>query len=81
MRQGRDKGESQRKMSPTPPPDGAPVADRHTAIGICLNLLLLMLIGYGYSRSEDYKWAWVLVAVPIAVVTLRYAWHLVRSRS
>lgn len=66
-------------MSPTPPPDSAPTADRHTAIGIGLNLLLLTLIGYGYSRSEDYKWAWALVAVPIAVVTLRYAWHLVRS--
>ena len=65
----------------TPPPDGRPVADKHTVIGICLNLLLLALIAYGYSRSEDYRWAWVLVGVPIAIVTLRYARHLLKSRS
>ena len=64
-----------------PPPDADPVANKHTAIGVCLNLLLLGLIAYGYARSEDYKWAWVLVGVPIAVVTLRYAWHLLTSRS
>ena len=64
-----------------PPPDADPVADKHTAIGVCLNLLLLGLIAYGYTRSEDYKWAWVLVGVPIAVVTLRYARHLLTSRS
>ena len=62
----------------TPP---RPVADKHTVIGICLNLLLLALIAYGYSRSEDYRWAWVLVGVPIAIVTLRYALHLLKSRS
>ena len=66
---------------PPSPPDDAPVANRHTAIGVCLNLLLLGLIGYGYARSEDYKWAWVLVGIPIAVVTLRYARHLLTSRS
>ncbi len=68
-------------MSTQPsPPDGTPVANRHTVIGVCLNLLLLALIGYGYARSEDYKWAWVLVGIPIAIVTLRYAWHLLKSR-
>lgn len=67
--------------TPPAPPEGEPVANRHTAIGVCLNLLLLILIAYGYTRSDDYKWAWVLVAVPIAVVTLRYAWHLLKSRS
>ena len=68
-------------MSTTPPPpDGDPVADKHTAIGVCLNLLLLALIGYGYAQSANYKWAWVLVGVPIGVVTLRYAWHLLKSR-
>ena len=68
-------------MSTPPPSDRRPVADKHTVIGICLNLLLLALIAYGYSRSEDYPWAWVLVGVPIAVVTLRYAWHLLNSRA
>ncbi len=67
--------------TPPSPPHGDPVANKHTAIGVCLNLLLLALIGYGYAGSEDYKWAWVLVGVPIAVVTLRYAWHLLTSRS
>ena len=67
--------------TPSPSPGGDPVADKHTAIGVCLNLLLLALIAYGYSRSEDYRWAWVLVGVPIAIVTLRYAWHLLKSRS
>lgn len=67
--------------TPPPVPDGDPVANKHTAIGVCLNLLLLLLIGYGYSQSEDYKWAWVLVAIPIAVVTLRYARHLLKPRS
>ena len=66
---------------PSPRPDGDPVANKHTAIGVCLNLLLLALIAYGYARSEDYQWAWVLVGIPIAVVTLRYAWHLLTSRS
>ena len=50
-------------------------------IGICLNVLLLALIAYGYSRSEDYPWAWLLVGAPITIVTLRYAWHLLKSRS
>lgn len=69
-------------MSTSPSaPDGDPVADKHTVIGVCLNLLLLILIAYGYVRSEDYKWAWVLVGVPIAIVTLRYARHLLKSRS
>ena len=69
-------------MSTSPaPPEGGPVANKHTAIGVCLNLLLLILIAYGYARSEDYKWAWVLVGVPIAIVTLRYASHLLKSRS
>ena len=68
-------------MSTPPPPHGRPVADKHTVIGICLNLLLLALIGYGYRQSEDYRWAWVLVGVPIGVVTLRYAWHALTSRS
>ena len=63
------------------PPHGRPAADKHTVIGICLNLLLLVLIGYGYSQSEDYRWAWVLVALPIAIVTLRYARHVLKSRS
>ena len=45
-----------------------------------MNLLLLAMISYGYWQSEDYKWAWVLVFIPIAVVTLRYAWHLLTSR-
>ncbi len=67
--------------TPPPAPDGDPVANKHTAIGVCLNLFLLLLIGYGYSQSEDYQWAWVLVGVPIGVVTFRYAWHLVKSRS
>ncbi len=67
--------------TPPSPPDADPVADKHTAIGVCLNLLLLILIGYGYARSEDYPWAWVLVGVPIGIVTLRYAWHLLKSRS
>ena len=64
------------------PPDGAAPAGatKHTAIGVGLNLLLLAMIGYGYWRSEDWKWTWVLVAIPIIVVTLRYAWHLMRSR-
>lgn len=62
--------------APPPSPEPAPVADRHTVIGICLNLLLLVLIGYGYVRSEDFKYAWVLVGAPIGIVTLRYAWHL-----
>ncbi len=67
--------------TPPPSPDRDPVADKHTVIGICLNLLLLVLIGYGYARSEDFKYAWGLVGVPIGIVTLRYAWHLARSRS
>ena len=67
--------------TPPSPPDGNPVANKHTAIGICLNLVLLALIAYGYFRSEDYKWAWVLVGVPIAVVTVRYTWHLLKPRS
>ena len=58
-------------------PDGP---TKHTAIGVGLNLLLLAMIGYGYWRSEDWKWTWVLVGIPITVVTLRYAWHLLRSR-
>ena len=66
---------------PTRPPDTTPVANKHTAIGVALNLLLLFMIAYGYWRSEDFKWAWVLVGIPIAVVTLRYAWHLVNTRS
>ncbi len=65
----------------SPPADGDPVAGKHTAIGICLNLLLLTLIGYGYSQSEDYGWAWALVGLPIVIVTLRYARHLLKSRS
>ncbi len=67
--------------TPPSPPGGDPVANKHTAIGVCLNLLLMGLIAYGYVRSETYKWAWLLVAVPIAVVTLRYAWHLLTLRS
>ena len=67
--------------TPSPRPDAAPVANRHTAIGVCLNLLLLALIAYGYAQSDDYKWAWLLVGAPIAIVTLRYAWHLLTSRS
>jgi tellurite resistance protein TehA-like permease len=67
--------------TPAPRPDANPVANKHTAIGVCLNLLLLAMISYGYWQSEDYKWAWVLVFIPIAVVTLRYAWHLLTSRS
>ena len=63
------------------PPDDQPAADKHTVIGICLNLLLLVLIGYGYSQSEDYRWAWALVGLPIAIVTLRYARHVLKSRS
>ena len=63
------------------PPDGQPPADKHTVIGICLNLLLLALIVYGYCQSEDYRWAWVLVGLPIAIVTLRYARHVLKSRS
>jgi hypothetical protein len=39
------------------------------------------MIGYGYWQSDDWKWTWVLVGIPITVVTLRYAWHLMRSRS
>ena len=66
--------------APTPPSAGDPVANKHTAIGVGLNLLLLGMISYGYVQSEDYKWAWVLVFIPIAVVTLRYAWHLVTRR-
>ena len=58
-------------------PDGP---TKHTAIGVGLNLLLLAMIGYGYWRSEDWKWTWVLVGIPITIVTLRYAWHLLRSR-
>ena len=60
-----------------PAPDGP---TKHTAIGVGLNLLLLAMIGYGYWRSEDWKWTWVLVGIPITIVTLRYAWHLLRSR-
>ena len=67
-------------MSTPPSPPDRPVANKHTAIGVCLNLLLLALIAYGYARSEDYQWAWVLVGVPIAIVTLRYARHLLKSR-
>lgn len=67
--------------TPSPPAGGDPVADKHTAIGICLNVLLLLLIAYGYSQSEDYRWAWVLVGLPIAIVTFRYARHLLKSRS
>jgi hypothetical protein len=66
----------------TPPPtdDAAPqAATKHTAIGVGLNLLLLSMICYGYWQSEDLQWAWVLVGIPIAVVTIRYAWHLIRS--
>ena len=61
--------------------DTTPVANKHTAIGVALNLLLLLMIAYGYWQSEDFKWAWVLVGIPIGVVTLRYAWHLVNTRS
>ena len=67
--------------TPPSPPEGDPVANKHTAIGVLLNLLLLILVGYGYAQSEDYKWAWVLVGVPIAIVTLRYARHLLKSRT
>ena len=42
--------------------------------------LRVAMIGYGYWRSEDWKWTWVLVGIPITIVTLRYAWHLLRSR-
>ena len=68
-------------MAAHPPPDEAAPegATKHTAIGVGLNLLLLAMIGYGYWRSEDWKWTWVLVGIPIAVVTVRYAWHLMRS--
>ena len=59
--------------------DPPPPATKHTAIGVCLNLLLLTMIGYGYWQSEGLRWAWVLVGVPIGVVTLRYAWHLVSA--
>ncbi len=71
------------EMTAHPPADGAAPegATKHTAIGVGLNLLLLCMIGYGYWRSEDWKWAWVLVGVPITVVTIRYAWHLMTSRS
>ena len=69
-------------MTAQPPPDSAPPrATKHTAIGVGLNLLLLTMIAYGYWRSDDWKWTWVLVGIPITVVTLRYAWHLVRWRS
>ena len=69
-------------MTAHPPPDDAAPdgPTKHTAIGVGLNLLLLAMIGYGYWRSEDWKWTWVLVGIPITVVTLRYAWHLLRSR-
>ncbi len=69
-------------MTPQPPSDAdaPPRATKHTAIGIGLNLLLLTMIGYGYWQSDDWKWTWVLVGTPITVVTLRYAWHLMRSR-
>jgi hypothetical protein len=66
--------------APGPTSDEAPVANKHTAIGVCLNLLLLAMISYGYVQSEDYRWAWVLVFIPISVVTLRYAWHIVVGR-
>jgi len=66
---------------PPRPPDTTPVANKHTAIGVALNLLLLLMIAYGYWQSEGFKWAWVLVGIPIGVVTLRYAWHLVSTRS
>ena len=69
-------------MSKSPrPSDTTPVANKHTAIGVALNLLLLFMIAYGYWQSEDFKCAWVLVGIPIAAVTLRYAWHLVNTRS
>ncbi|MBM62646.1 MAG: hypothetical protein CL484_06825 [Acidobacteria bacterium] len=55
-------------------------ANRHTAIGVGLNLLLLALISYGYQQSDNWKWAWILVGAPITIVTIRYAWHLIRSR-
>ncbi len=64
-------------MATSPPGERA---TRHTAVGIGLNLLLLTLIGYGYWRSDDWKSGWVLVGVPIAVVTIRYARHLLNSR-
>ena len=67
--------------TPPSPPEGDPVANKHTAIGVCLNLLLLVLVGYGYAQSEDYQWAWVLVGVPITIVTLRYVRHLLKPRS
>ncbi|HJN45654.1 MAG: hypothetical protein CL477_19775 [Acidobacteria bacterium] len=68
-------------MTTHPRPDDAEPgsATKHTAIGVGLNLVLLSMIGYGYWQSEDLQWAWVLVGIPIAVVTLRYAWHLIRS--
>lgn len=52
--------------------------NKHTAIGVGLNLLLLALITYGFVQSDDWKWAWGLVAVPIFIVTLVYARHLRR---
>ena len=67
--------------TPASPPEGEPVANKHTALGVCLNLLLLLLVGYGYAQSEHYQWAWVLVGVPITIVTLRYVRHLLKSRS
>ena len=64
----------------TDPDPQSPTANKHTAVGVGLNLLLLVAIGYGYWQSEDWKGAWIMVGVPIAVVTVQYAWHLVRSR-
>ena len=63
-----------------PPPTIDERATRHTAVGIGLNLLLLALIGYGYWRSDDWKSGWLLVGVPIAIVTIRYTRHLLKSR-
>ena len=60
--------------------DEQPVANRHTVIGIILNLLLLLMITYGFLQSQDFKWAWAMVGVPIGLVTLSYGWHFVRTR-
>ena len=70
-------------MTTEPPTDNAAPegATKHTAIGVGLNVLLLSMIGYGYHQSEHWKWAWVLVGIPIGIVTVRFAWHLIRSRS
>lgn len=68
-------------MSSPEQPSADPAQSRpnkHTAMGIALNLLLLAMIAYGFWQSEQWRLAWALVAIPIAVVTVGYIRHWIR---